>query len=61
MRAFLTSCTTPRFHEPGVEGVAKIVKAEVADARPPDGRLPGRLDPANGISALPVCCRCGVV
>src|SRR5580700_536406 len=36
-----------RFHEPGVEGVAKILKAEVADARSPDCRLPGRFDPAD--------------
>jgi len=33
-----------RFHEPGVEGVAKIVKAEVADARLPDGCFPGSFD-----------------
>ncbi len=36
-----------RFHEPGVEGVAKIVKAEVADARPSDRRLPGGFDPVD--------------
>src|SRR6266496_1433970 len=32
------------FHQPGIERVAKIVKAEIPDARPPDGCLPGRLD-----------------
>jgi hypothetical protein len=37
-----------RFHEPGVEGVAKIVKAEVTDACPADRRLPGGLDLVDG-------------
>src|SRR5271154_1558681 len=35
------------FHEPGVERVAKIMEAEIADARPPDCRLPRRLDPLD--------------
>lgn len=36
-----------RLHEPGVERVAKIVKTEIADARPANRRLPSRLDPVN--------------
>ena len=33
-----------RFHEPGVEGVAKIVKAGITDACSSDRRFPGCLD-----------------
>jgi len=33
-----------RFHQPAVEGVAKIVKTEVANPGAADGCLPGRLD-----------------
>lgn len=36
-----------RLHEARVEGVAKIVKTEVATARSANGRLPGRFDPVD--------------
>jgi hypothetical protein len=36
-----------RFHKPGIKGVAKVVKAEVAKAGPADGCFPCRLDSAD--------------
>ncbi len=36
-----------RFHEARVEGVAEVVKAEVAESGAANGRLPGGLDPLD--------------
>jgi len=41
-----------RLHEPGVEGVAQVVEADVADARPPQGAAPPALDDADGLALV---------
>ena len=38
-------------HQPGIKGVAKIMKADVADCSILQGCLPGALDDADGFVA----------
>jgi hypothetical protein len=35
------------FHQPGIEGVAQVVKTAGSDAGPAQGCFPGRLDSMN--------------